>query len=158
TRDVDDGLSERLVERDERVAVTRDPRLVTESLADRLAEDDRGVLNRVMDIDVRITRGYDREIGQRVLGERRKHVVEERDGGRDRALPRAVEVQRQLDRRLARRAGAGRGARGGHSRILFVADARQRVQEGCCLFFRAGGDAEVTGDADVTNENTLVAQ
>ncbi len=46
--DVDDRLRQSFVERNERVAVPRDAGLVSERLADRLAQDDGGVFDGVV--------------------------------------------------------------------------------------------------------------
>ena len=51
-RQVDSHLHQRLVERHERVAEADDPGLVTEGLAQRLTEHDRGVLDGVVRVDV----------------------------------------------------------------------------------------------------------
>ena len=110
--DVDDGLREGLVERDERVAVPGDPGLVAQRLPDRLTEDDRDVLDGVVRVDVGVARGTDRQIGQRVLGERRQQVVEERHRRVDVAATGTVEVQFELDRGLARRAAQRRRSGG----------------------------------------------
>src|SRR5699024_7512250 len=95
-----------------------DAGLVAERLADRFAKHDRRVLDRVVHVDVRVTRRTHGEVGQRVLRERREHVVEERNRRVDAARPRAVEVDLEFDRGLARGAGAARGAGVGHIRIL----------------------------------------
>src|SRR5690606_13977500 len=114
TADVDDGLRQCLVKRNERVAVTGDAGLVAECLADRLTEDDRDVFYRVVGVDLRVARGSHGEIGQRVLGERGEHVVEERHRRVDLTLPRAVEVEFEFDGRLRCAAGATGSARNAH--------------------------------------------
>ena len=119
---VDDGLRERLVERHEGVAEARDAGLVAERLADRGAEHDARVLDRVVHVDVGVAARRDVEVDERVLGERREHVVEERHGRRDRRAAGAIEVDAQLDARLARLAtqfgDAGRALRCAHRFIL----------------------------------------
>ena len=47
-----------------------------------------------------IARGFDGEIEEAVPGEEVEHVVEEPDAGVVRAVPGAVEVERQLDLRF----------------------------------------------------------
>jgi hypothetical protein len=56
---VDHGLDERLVERHGRVAEARDAGLVAERLGDRLAEDDRDVLDGVVGVDVDVAARLD---------------------------------------------------------------------------------------------------
>ena len=127
--DVDDRLRERLVERDERVAVARDARLVAERLADRLPEHDRDVLDGVVGVDVGVAGRAHREIGQRVLREGREQVVEERHGGVDVAAPGAVQIEVEFDGGFARRAADRRGASGGagHDRESIEASASRNA-------------------------------
>ena len=95
---VDDGLHQRLVERHGGVAEAADAALVAERLAQRLAEHDRGVLDRVVGVDVGVALGLDGQVDQRVPGERGEHVVVEADAGRDVVAAGAVEVD--LDEHL----------------------------------------------------------
>jgi hypothetical protein len=116
-RDVDDGLHERLVERDGGVPEAGDAALVAERLADRLAEDDRDVLDRVVGVDVGVAVGGDREVDERVLREREEHVVVERHPGAHLAAAGAVEVDAHLDGALGRgpaHRGGAVGRRGAH--------------------------------------------
>ena len=111
--DVDDGLRESLVERHERIAVSRDARLVAERLADGLPEHDGDVLDRVVRVDVGVAGCAHREVGERVLRERGEQVVEERHRRVDVTAPRAVEIEVEFDGRFARRAADRRGSSGG---------------------------------------------
>src|SRR5690606_4597057 len=108
--DVDDRERERLVERDGRVAEAPDAHLVAERDAQRLADRDRDVLDRVVRVDVGVTRRDDLEVDERVLAQRREHVVVERDGRRDLGPTRPVEVELDEHARLGRRALDARGA------------------------------------------------
>src|SRR5689334_9493688 len=98
--DVDDGVRERLVHRDPRVAEATDAALVAERLAQRLPQHDRGVLDRVVGVELDVARGVHRQVEGAVLAERVQHVVEERDAGGDVGLPGAVEVDLDDDLRL----------------------------------------------------------
>ena len=98
--DVDDGLGERLVQRDEGVAVAADADLVAERFAQCLAEADRGVLDGVVRVDVDVALGTNREVDQRVARERGEHVVVETDTGGDVADAGTVEIQLDDDMRL----------------------------------------------------------
>jgi hypothetical protein len=90
--DVHHAPHQRLVQRDHGIGVTPDPGAVTQRLGDGLAQDDTGVLNRVMPIDVEIAPGLDREIEQAVPGQRREHVVEKPDSGLHVRVAPAVQV------------------------------------------------------------------
>ena len=85
-------MREGLVHRDERVAEPADALLVTESLAESLAQHDRGVLDRVVPFDLDVALGVHREIEAGVGAQRRQHVVEERHTGVDVDDAGAVEV------------------------------------------------------------------
>ena len=76
------------------------PCLVAERLAQRLAEHDRGVLDRVVGVDVGVALGLDGEVDQRVPRERGQHVVVEADAGGDVGAAGAVEVDLDEDLRL----------------------------------------------------------
>src|SRR5690606_27689026 len=109
--EVHDGLGERLVQRDQRVAEAGDAVLVAERLAQRLAEHDRGVLDGVVGVDMGITCRRHLQVEAGVGAQRREHVVEEGHGGGDVHLAGAVDVEADLDGGLAGGAGEGRGAR-----------------------------------------------
>ena len=114
TRDVDDGLGERLVERHERVAVAGDAALVAERLADGLAEHDADVLDGVVHVDLDVAAGAHGEVGQRVLRERGQQVVVERHRGLDvaEARPSRFSDRSMLDSLVSRCTRAVRGAPG----------------------------------------------
>ena len=86
-------MGERLVHRDERVAEPADALLVAQCLTERLAEHDRGVLHRVVRLDVDVARGVHAEVEAGVAAERGQHVVEERHAGGDVDDAGAVEVE-----------------------------------------------------------------
>ena len=73
---------------------------VRDDLAQRLAEDDRGVLDRVVGIDVHVAGGLDLQVEGRVGAQGGEHVVVERDRGVDVDLTSAVEVEFDQHRRL----------------------------------------------------------
>jgi hypothetical protein len=110
--DVDDGLDERLVERDGGVAEPGDAALVAECLAHGLPEDDRDVLDGVVGVDMGVAVGLHGEVDERVLRERQEHVVVERDAGADVTAAGAVEVDGHLHGALGRAAAHGGGAVG----------------------------------------------
>ncbi len=91
---------QRLVQRHQRVAVPADPGAIAQRPRERQAEGDAGVLDGVVAVNVEIALGLDREVEQRVPGQRLEHVVEEADPGT------------HVRPRPARR---GRPARGGRS-------------------------------------------
>ena len=97
-------LRERLVERRAGVAEAVDAGAVAEGAVERLAEGDAAVLDRVVLVHVQVAAARQLEVEQPVRGERREHVVEEADAGRDLGAPAAVEVDAHVDGRLARAA------------------------------------------------------
>ena len=68
------------------------PGLVAQGRPQHLAEGDGNVLHGVVDVDVGVTGGLDRHVNERVLAQRRQHVVVERDGRVDVRDAGAVEV------------------------------------------------------------------
>src|SRR5690625_3567953 len=54
---IDGGLCERFVHRNQSRTVARNARLIAEGLLERLPENDRGVFDRVVHIDVNVTAG-----------------------------------------------------------------------------------------------------
>ena len=94
---VDGDLGERLVQRDARVREPPDARLVAQRLAERLAERDRGVLDRVVAVDVQVAGGLGGQVERAVLPELGQHVVEEPDAGGHVDLAGAVEVDLDED-------------------------------------------------------------
>jgi hypothetical protein len=55
--EVDRRLHQRLVQRDQRITEPADAGLVAERLAQRLAQGDGGVLDRVVSVDLQVTAG-----------------------------------------------------------------------------------------------------
>ena len=94
---VDGGPGQRLVQRHDRVAEPADARLVAERLAQRLAQRQRGVLDRVVRVDLDVAAGLDAQVEQAVLGQLGEHVVEERHAGAHLGRAGAVEVQLDQD-------------------------------------------------------------
>ena len=99
-RQVERDLHERFVERHERVGEPAHAGLVAERLLERGAEHDADVFDRVVQVDLEVAVGLDREVEPGVLAELFEHVVEERDAGRRRRVAGAVDVEREVDRRL----------------------------------------------------------
>src|SRR5216683_2225185 len=95
---VDGGLGQRFVQRDRGVPEPAQARLVAQGDRERLAERQRGVLDRVVRVDVQVPVGPHREVEQAVLAELAEHVVEEPDARRDVDLPGAVDVDVDHDR------------------------------------------------------------
>ena len=63
------------------MAVAHEAFLVAKRPGQRLAEHDAGVLDGVVKIDLHVALGAHVEVEERVLGEKREHVVEERNAG-----------------------------------------------------------------------------
>ena len=85
--------AKRLFHRQREVPVAADARLVAHGLAERLAETDAHVLDRVVLVDVQVAGGGDAQIERRMLGQQGQHVVEKADAGGDPRLADAVEQQ-----------------------------------------------------------------
>ena len=106
-RQVESHLHERLVERVEAAGETSHAGLVAQRLPERLAQDDRRVLHRVVAVDVQVTGRDDGEVEPAVAAELVEHVVVERQTGRDLGATRAVELDGDGDRGLLGRALTG---------------------------------------------------
>ena len=160
TRDVDDGLRERLVEGNEGVAVAGDSALVSEGLPDGLAEHDPGVLDGVVHVDVGVAARAHGEVGERVLREGREHVVEERNRRLDVARAGSVEVHRQVDARFARRAlDAGRtGGSLAHAQILFGAWSAMASRKARGLGLGTCAHPQGVRDSDIAHEDAAGQQ
>src|SRR5690625_3882507 len=102
TGHVDDGLGERLVHGQRTLSEPANPALVAEGLPQGLPEDDGGVLDGVVGLDVDVPRGPHGQVEGAVRRERGEHVVEERHTGGDVSSSRAVEIYLHGDRRLRR--------------------------------------------------------
>ena len=90
---VDGGMRQRLVHRNESVAEPADPLLVAERLPERGAQHDGGVLDRVVALDLDVPAGGDGQIEAGVAAQRGEHVVEEGNPGLDGDRTGAVEVE-----------------------------------------------------------------
>src|SRR5579863_102579 len=108
---VDGGERQRLIHGHHKVAGAVDPLLRTERQAQRLAEHDAGVLNRVMLIDVEVAARLEFQVKPAVPREKLKHVVEKADAGRDRVPSAAVERQPRANVGLCRLPMQPSGAR-----------------------------------------------
>ena len=73
------------------------PRLVADRLGKGLAEHDPDILDGMVVIDMQVAGRLHLQVDQRVAGERRQHMVEETDARGDLGLPRAVEVEVNLN-------------------------------------------------------------
>ena len=109
---VDGHLGERLVQRHRRVAEPHDARSCRRAPAEGGAERERGVLDRVVAVDVQVALGLDGQVEQAVLAELVEHVVVEADAGGDVDLPGAVEID--LDEDLGLLGGALDAAHAAH--------------------------------------------
>src|SRR5690606_35898563 len=96
------GVRQRLVHRDPGITEPADALLVAEGLPQRLAEDDRGVLDGVVGVDVGVPAGLDPQVERGVRAQRVEHVVVERHTGVDLDLAGPVEVQFDQHRRFLR--------------------------------------------------------
>ena len=129
------------------------------------SEHDADVFDRVVHVDLDVALGPHRQVDQRVLGERGQQVVEERHRGVDVGGAGAVEVEHELDARLARLAANRRRAVASwlnptERRAVSASapQARERIEEGCGLRLGARGDPQVVRDADVADDDVLLEQ
>ena len=100
--EVDGAAGERLVHRHVGGAVARQTVARAERVCERIAERREDVLGRVMLVDLEVAACEHFEIEPAVEGERREEVVEQPDAGGDPRPARAVEVERDAERRLVR--------------------------------------------------------
>ena len=77
----------------EAVAIAADAALVAEGGGDGLPERDAAVLDGVVRVHFKVAVAAQFQVHRRVLGEQRKHVVEERNAGLDFGFALAVEVE-----------------------------------------------------------------
>ena len=108
--EIDRHLGVRFVHRQQE-AVALDAAFVAERLAQRLAERQRDVLDRVVLVDVQIARALHVELEAAVLAELLEHVIEEAETGLRARLGFAVEIDGDANVGLARAPLHGRGAR-----------------------------------------------
>ena len=76
------------------------PCLSPSALATAWPEHDASVLGGVVEIDVQVALGLERDVDQGVAGQLLQHVIEEADAGRDVIGAGAVEIDGRLDLRL----------------------------------------------------------
>ena len=112
--EVDDGAAEGFIHGDVSAAVADEAAFFSEGLGEALSEDDAGIFDGVMEIDVDIALGGDLEIEEAVTGEEGEHVVEEGDAGGDFRLTGAVDGEIDGDISFGGLAGDGGLARVGH--------------------------------------------
>src|SRR5712671_6207960 len=91
-RGVEADPGQGLVHRDDGVSVARDAGTVRERPRYGLAHDITGVFGRVMEVDVQIAIGVQRQVDQAVSRELLEHVIEKTDAGRDLCGTGAVEI------------------------------------------------------------------
>ena len=91
--DVNNGLGERLVQRNSGIGEPADATLVAERLTQGLAEDDCGVFDRVMHVDVGVAARLDVQVDKRMFAERGHHMVVEGHRRVDLGFARAIKVQ-----------------------------------------------------------------
>ena len=107
--DVDDGMSQGLVQRNAGLAEAADAALVTQGCAQGLTDADGGVLHGVVHVDLGVTGGAHRDVDEGVTPQSGEHVVVEGDSGGDVGLARAVEVDLDDDAGLTRGSLDARG-------------------------------------------------
>ena len=107
-----------LVHGDERIAVSGDSLALAQGLGHGLAEDDPGILGGVMEVDVQVAFGAERDVDQAVTRQLLQHVVEKTDPGVDIIAPAAVEINGGGNLRLRRVARDACLAHVWHSRTL----------------------------------------
>lgn len=105
------ALGKRLVQRHGRISEATDAALVPQRLLQRLTEHDGDVFDGMVRVDVGVTRGLDGQVNQRMLAERRHHMVVERHRRVDVSFAGAVEIQAQFDLGFAGFTNDGCGTR-----------------------------------------------
>lgn len=95
--EVDDTAREGFVEWDGGLAEAGDTALIPECGFEDFAECDGGVFDGVVDVDVGVAVGLDRDVHERVTGERRQHVVVKRNSGGDVRFARSIEFDGDFD-------------------------------------------------------------
>src|ERR1051326_514892 len=116
--EVDHDARERFVERDVGVAEAAGPARVAEGGGEDLAEDQTDVFDGVVIVDERVAGGADVEIELAVARDRVEHVRQEANRRIDLRAAGAVDVDRDFDRSLFRRACERGGST--HERGSFV--------------------------------------
>ena len=98
---IDHGFGERFVQRHGGVGEPTDASFIAQCLLQRLAEYDRGVLHRMMRIDVGVAMGMNGQVDQRMLAQCGHHMVVERHGRIDIGFAGTVKVEFKFDMRFA---------------------------------------------------------
>jgi hypothetical protein len=122
-RQIEADAGQRLVERDHRRAVALDAGPVAKRLRDRLADDVAGVLRRVVEIDVQIALGVQRDVDKAVPRDLLDHVIEKADPSRDLGRADAIEIDPTLDPRFL---GVALDRRDPHARSPHAANTPRR--------------------------------
>jgi hypothetical protein len=91
-RHVDRRARASLVHREVDGGVAADAAALAQRLPDRLAEGDADILDRVVEIDMRVPGRAHGHVDQRMAGELLQHMIEEADAGGDLVPARAVEL------------------------------------------------------------------
>jgi hypothetical protein len=121
--EVDRRTRKRIVHRNDRGAVARDPPPVAECTVDCLAERDRGVLGGVMRTGLQIAGGVDDEVEAAVKGELLEEVVVQPCSRFDTHATRAVQPESHAHGRLGGGANVADGASG---RSIFACEYRKQ--------------------------------
>lgn len=108
--EVDDAAGEGFIHGEVGVTVSADPGFVAEGGFEAFAEDDPGVFDGVVEVDLEVAIDLEVEVDQRVAGKEGEHVVEKGDAGVDEGVALAVEVKIEADLGLGSLAAEGGGA------------------------------------------------
>ena len=92
------------------MSVAGDSLLVADRLAERLAQGDADILDRVVIVDMQVAFRLDVEVDQAVAGHLIQHVLEKVDAGVEAALALAIQIDGHGDTGLQRIAGDGGAA------------------------------------------------
>src|SRR2546422_1081458 len=111
-REIHHGACQRLVERRVCPSEAVDTAPVAQGAVERLAQGQRAVFGGVVVVDLEVSLAGERHVESGVAGQRVEQVVEEAEARLHVGLPRAVERERDRDRRFARGASDRCGARG----------------------------------------------
>ena len=95
--EIDDDAGQSFIHGEVSVAVAADAALIAESPGKGLAEDDPGILDGVVEVDLNVAVGIHLQIDQPMAGEEDEHVVEERDLRADAALAGAIDGEIEPD-------------------------------------------------------------
>ena len=158
--EVDGRQHARLVERHHRVTEPSDTGLVTERLAQRLPDGERGVLDGVVRVDVEVAlRAAPSRSSQPCLPSWESMWSKKGTPVSTSTLPVPSSVELDEDRRLLGGALHAGGTRcgGRHATDSFVMAVRA-VEERSRLLRGAGGDTQVTGHSDIPDQDAGLEQ